>query len=337
MSGQEKSLEGITYSKGYFHKSSYVYYEENGPWYNPYSSIRRYPRSFLGAICCCCFIISLIIVLAVGPGTKTTDLNITALETVLINPDTTWYSHVEVETADFIQVVSYKFDAIPPLSDQTVEKNQRHALPLNGGQFQYWSYRFTTGASVVLSFSLTKSCEFLLFKGESTYSSWKSGGTFKTEKSLYTNQLTHWAYTVPSEDVYYFVWKNTNKDSVTGEAIFSITMLTYDISGFTEICLDNSDCVFELKRGSSQCVVVAGLDNLDGDDTYFVRYFTTPRRDYYWTIFGIFLAIFASIIIVTFSILFCIYHQQKTTPTKTNESTQSLMVDLPPQSGFQNS
>jgi len=310
----------------HYHKSTRVYYDKvGGSCCSPYQIFRRFPRTCVGGICCCSFFICLIVIMGVGPGTKTTELYITALETVLINPDTTWYSHIEVETTDLTQVVSYKLSEVPPLSPQSVEKNEHHLINLSPGQFQYWSYKLTAGAAVVLSFTQTKTIEFVVIRGEFYFNSWKSGSITKTEKNLYTNQLTQWSYTVSADDVYYFIWKNANQDSTNGEVLISISMKTYDLSKYTEICVDNTDCLFELQRGSSECVIVAGLDSNTPDDRYHIRYFVQPRRDYYWTIFGILTGIMGCVIFVTFGVVFTLYYRQRAKNT-VDSTTQPFII-----------
>jgi len=172
--------------------------------------------------------------------------------------------------------------------------------------------------------------EFILIKGDYSYKVWRSGGSAKIEKNLYTNQLTTWTYYVPSDDIYYFIWKNTNQVTVIGRSTLTVIMLTYDLLQYTEICVDNPDCSFNLKRGSSQCVIVAGRDNKDGDDTYQVTYFTHPRRDYYWSIFGVLLGLLALIVLLTIAVAFIYFNQKENNDIV---ATGSLMS---PQNTFQN-
>jgi hypothetical protein len=230
----------------------------------------------------------------------------TALESVVISPETTWHSAVEVESADFTHIVSYKFKSIPPYSNQPLEKAFHHQIVINARDYEFWSYRFTTGANVILSFHLTQSLNFLIIKGSSIFDSWSRGNTAaKTEKQFYTSQFTNWQFTAGEEDVYYFIWDNSdNRDAITGSAVFDIQMNTYDFSQAVEICNDNPDCTFVLERHSEEVVIIYALDSVQGHDIYTIRYYVHPRLDYYWTIFGIFLGIFGAIVVTIFLVVF---------------------------------
>jgi len=171
----------------------------------------------------------------------------------------------------------------------------------------------TKGAKVVISYTVNTPLDFLIIKGGNIYESWARGNTaIKTEKRLFSSQLTNWEFNAQEEDIYYFIWDNSkNRDAITGESLFNIEMLTYDFSKATEVCNDNPDCVFSISRHSEEVVIVYALDSADPNDIYTVRYFVHPRLDYYWTIFGIFLGIFAVIVLTIFIVIFLAGRQKK--------------------------
>ena len=75
---------------------------------------------------------------------------------------------------------------------------------------------------------------------------------------------------------------------------------------FVETCFAETDCIFSLERGTEDCVVVTGIDSAQTPVTYTLKYLVYPRSDFYWTVFGILLAVLAAIMLVTLVVVFVV-------------------------------
>lgn len=243
------------------------------------------------------------------PHSKNYDgVEISALEQILVKPNTDWYDTFTLKTPDFNYVQVRKFDSVPPFSSQTVEKEDRHNFVVGPEQYEGWVYRFNEGSEMIISFSATRAISFLIIKGEKNFEDWLDNGSKKgVQYNYFASSMNDFVYYVPSEDTYYFIWKNENTDtSIQGEAVFTISMMVYDLSNYREICVDQSICKLSISRDSSECFIVSATDSNLPDSVYRFDYTLSPRNDYYWTIFGPLLAIFflaTFMIVVAFIIL----------------------------------
>jgi len=137
---------------------------------------------------------------------------------------------------------------------------------------------------------------FYLIKGTSTFNSWKDGSSVSFEKQYFGTSFNLTYQTYGDEDDYYFIWDNTASGSyATGMAYFTINMKVYDISNPLETC-GKLSCDMMLTKGSTECIIIMGMDSVQPDDVYQVTYTLSPRQSYYWTIFGVVLAIVVLIV-----------------------------------------
>jgi len=277
---------------------------------HPHWHWRRRPRVWVSGCCCCFFVIVLVLILSLAPQSSSTADQITAYETVLVNPTTTWYESVTVETSEINYVKTLKFSSIPPLSSQTFDRNENHGLSVTSGNYEFWAYKLIASSSIMLSYNVTTNVHFYLIKGTTAFNSWVDGSSVSTEKSQFGTSLSNYTYTASSEDDYYYIWENTLPGTVTGQAQFLIRMKTYDTSNPTETCSGQGFCEMTLDKGSSDCVLIVGLDSQQSDDVYQVTYTLNPRLSYYWTIFGVLLAVWT---IVVAAVLVALYmHYRRT-------------------------
>jgi len=101
-----------------------------------------------------------------GPRDKDFQLEITAFETILVAPQTTWYKQVAVSVADAKNLVSYKFNEIPPVSPVKAQRSESHDLSMEPSAYEYWAFRLTADSTVTLNYELTDNAQFYLIKGE---------------------------------------------------------------------------------------------------------------------------------------------------------------------------
>jgi len=229
---------------------------------------------------------------------KIDNYELASFETYLLERSTTWYSGVTVTVNPPGNVIVYKFQTTPPLTN-TIHKVENQTLSVNSKSYEFYAYHLTPGSKLTVTYNLAFPLNFYVVKSTKDWNKWVDG--YDTQQFLYYG--TSYTYTIQSttEEDFYFAWESPTYGSVvTGNANFAIDLADYDYSNPQDSCnfttlFAQSDCDMDLDRGSSQVVLVRAMeqDVMNGVTPFNYRWHA--RTTFYWQIFGIVIGCVAGI------------------------------------------
>jgi len=222
------------------------------------------------------------------PRNETEEILLRPFESKIIQPDTTWYSAVDINTKDPSAIISYKFDSPPQLIEMLIEDDVLHQIVILAKEMVFYDFKLSVNSSLNISFHSSLKIEFTLIQGAQNFNLWKIGNSQRgVLQNVCTNNLATISMRFSQSDVYFLVFSNPNLHPIAGMAKISIATIVPDFTTYTDICKGEASCVLELQRGSEQCIMVLGIDpKKENFEFVTVMYKNYPRYEYFFMIVG---------------------------------------------------
>ncbi|KAH3813855.1 uncharacterized protein LOC127834358 [Dreissena polymorpha] len=254
---------------------------------------------------------------------------------ILNQPSTMFCQRAQLDCSSLIDYYVMKNE--PSIDESKVVNYTENVYGnIERNTYEYWGFYLLKGSKVKMSYAISDSIGFYIFKGDDGFNKWKKdarcNNCYWTQRYLFYSGTTG-EYNITETDQYYFLFSYDNQfvfPSVNVDVTFHLSRTRYVLDDVNIRCPNNFDCTVDL-YGESRVIVVRMPEHSSFDSP--VNVYCRPRVYMYFLLY----ALAPCVVGICVTVAICIFARKKNSTQRDRRgSTVHIVSNDDRLSGFAN-